>query len=56
MQQDLTFKVTRIATARENLMDYVMDFIYIALIAAFFVATAGLIRFCARLMDTRGKS
>jgi hypothetical protein len=33
-----------------------MDFIYIALIVIFFAATAGLIRFCAALMDRRGRS
>ncbi len=33
-----------------------MDFIYIAVIVAFFVASAGLIRFCASLMEKRGKS
>jgi hypothetical protein len=37
-------------------MDFVMDTIYIALIVAFFVASAGLIRFCASLMDKGGKS
>lgn len=37
-------------------MDFVMDTIYIALIVAFFGATAGLIRFCAALMDKGGKS
>jgi hypothetical protein len=33
-----------------------MDFIYIALIVGFFVASAGLIRFCAALMEKGGKS
>jgi hypothetical protein len=33
-----------------------MDFIYIALIIGFFVLSAGLIRFCATLMDKGGKS
>jgi len=37
-------------------MDLIMDFIYIALIVAFFGATAGLIRFCAALMDKGGRS
>ena len=37
-------------------MDIVADVIYIALMLAFFVATAGLIRFCDGLMDKRGKS
>ena len=33
-----------------------MDFIYVALIVIFFAATAGLIRFCAALMDKGGRS
>ena len=33
-----------------------MDFIYIAMIIGFFAATAGLIQFCAALMDKGGKS
>jgi hypothetical protein len=33
-----------------------MDFIYIALIVGFFAATAGLIRFCAALVDKGGRS
>jgi hypothetical protein len=33
-----------------------MDFVYIAMIIVFFVASAGLIRFCAALMDKGGKS
>jgi hypothetical protein len=33
-----------------------MDIVYIALIVAFFAASAGLIRFCAALMDKGGKS
>ena len=33
-----------------------MDVIYVALIVVFFVASAGLIRFCAALMDKGGKS
>jgi hypothetical protein len=33
-----------------------MDFIYVALIVVFFAASAGLIRFCAALMDKGGKS
>ena len=37
-------------------MDIMMDVIYIALMLGFFVATAGLIRFCENLMDKRGKS
>jgi hypothetical protein len=37
-------------------MDVVMDTVYIALIVAFFGATAGLIHFCAALMDKGGKS
>jgi len=32
-----------------------MDVVYIGLILAFFAATAGLIRFCARLTGTRGR-
>ena len=30
------------------------DLIFIALIAGFFALSAGLIQYCARLMDTRG--
>ncbi len=33
-----------------------MDFIFVAMIIAFFAATAGLIHFCAGLMDKGGKS
>lgn len=33
-----------------------MDLIYIAVIVAFFVASVGLIRFCASLMDKGGRS
>jgi hypothetical protein len=33
-----------------------MDFIYIALIVGFFVVSAGLIYFCAALMDKGGRS
>jgi hypothetical protein len=33
-----------------------MDIVYIALIVGFFLASAGLIRFCAALMDKGGKS
>jgi hypothetical protein len=33
-----------------------MDFVFIALIIGFFGMTAGLIRFCAALMDKGGKS
>jgi hypothetical protein len=33
-----------------------MDVVYIASIIGFFVATVGLIRFCAALMDKGGKS
>jgi uncharacterized membrane protein YiaA len=33
-----------------------MDVVYIALIVGFFVASVGLIRFCAALMDKGGKS
>jgi hypothetical protein len=33
-----------------------MDVVYIASIVGFFVATVGLIRFCAALMDKEGKS
>jgi hypothetical protein len=33
-----------------------MDYIYIALIVGFFGMTAGLIRFCASLMDKVGRS
>ena len=36
-------------------MDLVTDIIYIALVLAFFAATLGLMRFCARLMDKGGK-
>ena len=37
-------------------MDFFADIIYIALIVAFFGATVGLIHFCDRLMDRRGRS
>ena len=37
-------------------MDFAMDFVYIAVIVGFFVASAGLIRFCASLMDKEAKS
>lgn len=33
-----------------------MDFVYVALIVGFFAATAGLIYFCAGLMDKGGRS
>jgi hypothetical protein len=33
-----------------------MDLVYIAVIVGFFLASAGLIRFCAALMDKGGKS
>lgn len=33
-----------------------MDFIYIGLIIGFFVASAGLIRFCAAMMEKGGRS
>jgi hypothetical protein len=33
-----------------------MDLIYIALTVGFFAASAGLIRFCAALLDKRGRS
>ena len=36
-------------------MDFIMDFIYIALMLAFFGATLGLMHFCEQLMDKRGK-
>jgi len=36
-------------------MDFMMDVIYIALTLAFFGATVGLMRFCARLMDGGGQ-
>ena len=36
-------------------MDFIKDVIYIALMLAFFGATLGLIRFCARLMDKGGR-
>jgi hypothetical protein len=33
-----------------------MDLVYIAIILVFFAVSAGLIRFCAGLMDKGGKS
>jgi hypothetical protein len=33
-----------------------MDFVYIVVILGFFAVSAGLIRFCAGLMDKGGKS
>jgi hypothetical protein len=35
-------------------MDIVMDVGFVALIVAFFAATAGLIRFCANLLGDNG--
>jgi hypothetical protein len=32
-----------------------MDLLFIVLIVAFFALTAGLVRFCANLMDPRGR-
>jgi hypothetical protein len=40
----------------ETPMDFIMDIVYIAVIVAFFGATAGLMHFCAALMDKGGKS
>lgn len=37
-------------------MDLVMDFVFVALTVVFFALSAGLIRFCAALMDGRGRS
>jgi hypothetical protein len=37
-------------------MDFATDLIYVAVIVGFFVASAGLIRFCESLMDKGGKS
>jgi hypothetical protein len=45
-------RIDRTRTAEENEMDVV----YIALIVGFFVASVGLIRFCAALIDKGGKS
>jgi hypothetical protein len=33
-----------------------MDVVYLGLIIGFFALSAGLIRFCARLMGTRGRT
>lgn len=35
-------------------MDFLMDLAYVALIAAFFAASAGLVRFCANLLGDKG--
>jgi hypothetical protein len=35
-------------------MDLLMDAGFVALIVAFFAATAGLVRFCANLLGDRG--
>jgi hypothetical protein len=35
-------------------MDVLMDLEFVALIVAFFAATAGLIRFCANLLGDQG--
>jgi len=35
-------------------MDLTLDVLYIALIVAFFVASAGLVRFCANLLGEKG--
>lgn len=40
----------------ESAMDLVMDFVFVALTVVFFALSAGLIRFCAALMDGRGRS
>jgi hypothetical protein len=40
--------------AKEELMDVVIDVGFIALIVAFFAASAGLIRFCANLLGHKG--
>jgi hypothetical protein len=36
--------------------EHIMDFVYIPVIVGFFAVSAGLIRFCAGLMDKGGKS
>ena len=36
-------------------MEYLMDAFFLALILAFFAATAGLIRFCANLLGDKGE-
>jgi len=35
-------------------MDMVMDIVFVALIVAFFAASAGLIRFCSNLLGEKG--
>ena len=35
-------------------MDWLMDVVFVAVIVAFFAATAGLVRFCANLLGDRG--
>jgi hypothetical protein len=39
---------------KEKLMDVIIDVGFIALIVAFFAASAGLIRFCANLLGDKG--
>jgi hypothetical protein len=35
-------------------MDLIMDVVFVALIVAFFAASAGLIRFCSNLLGEKG--
>jgi len=35
-------------------MDWIVDVVFVALIVAFFAASAGLIRFCANLLGDKG--
>jgi hypothetical protein len=35
--------------------DLVMDLVFVAIIVAFFALSGGLIRFCEKLMDQRGR-
>jgi hypothetical protein len=40
----------------ENVMDFAMDLVFVALTVGFFALSAGLIRFCVSLMDRGGRS
>ena len=47
---------SRSVRCQSDLTKTTMDFVFIALIVGFFAASAGLIRFCAALMDKGGRS
>jgi hypothetical protein len=35
--------------------DFAIDLVFVAIMVAFFALSGGLIRFCAKLMDQRGR-